>query len=294
MTGDKTRDSKKMDLTEFEKLQIINYRVQEHKLIQAQQIFAEAGIETILIKGWAVSRYYPEPQKRSIGDFDFTVSPQTYEAALRLVEGREFLNVDLHKGVRHLDTLRWDNLYENSNIVSCAGTNIRVLCPEDHLRVLCVHWLTDSGARKDRLWDIYYCFKSNADFDWERCLNPVSENRRRWIICTIGLAQKYLGISLAGTPFENEKIEIPNWLWKSVEKEWASGVPLKSLVYCLTNRRELFEQLKKRIPPNPIQATIESEGSFDSRTRVFYQIRNFFARMFPFLQRFKNLRWKKN
>ena len=34
----------------------------------------------------------------------------------------------------------------------------------------------------------------------------------------------------------------------------------------------IVKQIKKRIPPNPIQATIEMEGSFDARTRVQYQL----------------------
>jgi hypothetical protein len=41
----------------------------------------------------------------------------------------------------------------------------------------------------------------------------------------------------------------------------------------------LWTQVKRRFRPNPIWATVQMEGDFDARTRVFYQAANMFARV---------------
>jgi alpha-acetolactate decarboxylase len=63
---------------------------------------------------------------------------------------------------------------------------------------------------------------------------------------------------------------------------------LKSLVASLSNREEFFRQLKKRFPPNPIQATIDVGGEFNDNPRIFYQVADIFIRIKPSLQRFVN------
>lgn len=262
----------------------LHAKVQEKKIIEAFELFRKAGVEPILIKGWAIARMYPAGKFRPYTDIDLCVEPKFYEQVKILLETEKAkrLNIDLHAGLRHLDTASWQDLFDNSKLVKLEESDIRVLRAEDHLRVLCVHWLTDGGAHKEKLWDIFYGFEYDlSNFDWDRCLQTVKENRRRWIICTIGLAEKYFSVSLAGTPFEVEKIELPGWLIEVVEKEWASDIALKPLHTCLNDRKELLRQIRKRFPPNPLQATVETEGSFDNKTRVFYQIENMFARIFP-------------
>lgn len=135
--------------------------------------------------------------------------------------------------------------------------------------VLCVHWLTDGGEHREKLWDIYYAVENRpADFDWERCLDAVGETRKKWIICCIVLANRYLGLNLDGIPLTEESREIPQWLLETIEKEWKSDLRLKSLEYCLSDKKQLFSQIKKRSPPNPIQATVEMEEEFDHGWRV--------------------------
>ncbi len=107
----------------------------------------------------------------------------------------------------------------------------------------------------------------------------VSKRRRRWIVCTIGLAHKYLGLDLSGTPIEEEAKDLPQWLTKRIEKEWKSDVRLIPLGSAKTNYKTFFQQVWKRLPPNPITATINCEGSFDARTRLFYQIKDIFKRL---------------
>jgi len=269
----------------------LHFKVQEKKIAEAFELFRKNDIEPILIKGWAVARLYPPERQRPFADIDLCVDQKDFDKAHKIIQSEKAkrLNIDLHCGLRHLDTLEWNDLYENSKLEKIDETPIRILRSEDHLRVVCVHWLTDGAARKERLWDIYYLFRSKTDFDWGRCLNQVSENRRRWIICTIGLVEKYLTVSLENTPFEFNKIEIPVWLIKACEKEWNSSISLKPLQNCLKSPKEIIIQLKKRFPPNPIQATVETEGSFDSRTRIYYQTRNYFERALQSAKRFKDM-----
>ncbi len=241
-----------------------------------------AQIEPILIKGWAISRSYPAKHFRASVDVDLGVNPLQYQKAKDILENDadNFMFVDLHEGFRHLDNVSWQNLFENSRLVEIEETPIRILRPEDHLRVLCTHWLNDGGANKERLWDIFYAVENRPDdFEWDRFLEISGPKRRKWFVCALGLAHRYLGLDLKDTPIEKEALAIPKWIIKAVEKEWGSDVKLKPLQNCLRNKKELFEQIKKRIPPNPIQATIEMEGDFDNKPRIFYQIGDIFFRM---------------
>lgn len=264
---------------------IIKFKVLERQIENAFKFFRKNQIEPVLLKGWAASRKYPEKYQRFFSDIDLAVAPDLYGKALKLVEENQLL-IDLHCGLRHLDKVEWSVLFENSVLVKLDESEIRVLSEEDHLRVLCVHWLIDGGAYKDKLWDIFYAVENRSEtFEWEKCLNTVSSNRRVWIIYTIGLAHKYLDLSIADLPFEKEARQIPVWLIKTVEREWKSSVKLRPIHTCLNDWREVFRQVIKRVPPNPIQSTVEMEGSFDEGLRAKYQIKSVLSRITPSLER---------
>ena len=77
-----------------------------------------------------------------------------------------------------------------------------MLCPEDELRVLCLRWLNDGGAYKERLWDIYYAVANQPpDFDWDQCRDSVSATGRRWIVTAIAITRKYLSLEVEGLRF---------------------------------------------------------------------------------------------
>ncbi|HQY68101.1 MAG TPA: nucleotidyltransferase family protein [Pyrinomonadaceae bacterium] len=260
---------------------MLQKRSQRVSAASAIGTFHRNGIESIVIKGIAVARYYPADQWRKFTDIDLAVSGSDFDRAeaVKIEASNSFQPVDLHRELRHLDTVPWADLFEHSTLETIEGTDIRFLCPEDHLRVICAHWLTDGGAYKHRLWDIYWSVQNRPkDFDWDRCLNIVSPNRRKWVIYTIGLANRYLDLRIDDLPFVDEARELPKWLIRSLEREWRSTTRLQPLVLFTRDPFGLFRQILKRLPPNAIQATIDMDGSLDARTRLHYQIGDIYTR----------------
>ncbi|MCZ2389594.1 MAG: hypothetical protein LC113_00780, partial [Acidobacteria bacterium] len=156
---------------------------------------------------------------------------------------------------------------------------VRILSAEDHLRVVCVHWLIDGGQYREKLWDIYYLVANRPKtFNWQMCLDEVEPKRRRWIVCAIGLASKYFGLDLRDTPIADAAETLPKWLTACVEREWASDSKLEPLDISLRDPRKLILQIRKRTAPNPIASTVDVGGSFDASLRIHYQLRSFSKR----------------
>ena len=267
--------AEKISLTDDFRWNLLQRKAAEVRASKAFTIFRRHGIEPILIKGLAATQFYPQKAARESIDMDLAVSENDFDAATVIARSAEAagLAIDLHRELRHLDTVAWDDLLRNSRLLPFENGDIRVLRPEDHLRVLCIHWLTDGGSNKGRLWDIYYLIENRpADFDWDRFLNVVDANRRRWLTCALGLASRYLGLDLTGTPVEGEARDLPQWLTKTVEREWASETRLVPLEVSIHDPKTLLPQIKRRFRPNPIWATLNMNGSFDAKTRFFYQI----------------------
>lgn len=267
---------------------ILQRKIQGQRIARIFGLFRENDIEPVLIKGFAADRFYPPEVFRSSIDVDLAVSSDDFEraSALAASTAAEGMAIDLHRELRHLDSLEWADLFEHSQLIAIEGCAIRVLRPEDHLRVLAVHWLNDGGVNREKLWDIYYLVANRpADFDWQRALDSVGEKRRRWIICAILLAEKYLGLDLSGTPLANESKQLPRWLTRSIEYSW--NVPTREVPLWLLTKQpaEFLKQLRSRLLPNAVRATIEMEGDIDASTRFFYRTGNFFQRLLPSLGR---------
>ncbi len=282
-----TEDTQKW-ITDDSRWNLLQEKAMAVRALQAFTLFRENGIEPILIKGLAAARFYPEPGSRASIDMDLAVSSVDFETASQIAisAAANGLAIDLHRELRHLDTVEWSDLFGNSCLLETQGSSIRILREEDHLRVLIVHWLSDGGARKERLWDIYYCINNrSADFDWDRFLNTVSPRRRRWLTCAIGLARRYCDLDLDDTPIKNEATNLPAWLIKSVEKEWTSETRFQPLETVAHDPKLFLKQIPRRLCPNPVWATVQMEGSFDARTRIFYQMGSFFQRILPSYKR---------
>ena len=278
------------ELKQAYRLYTLHASIHEIEIRKVLGLLARVGVEPILVKGWSMARQYPEPALRPYGDIDLFVRPEecaTAHEALSTPEGRKFF-VDLHRGAEHLCDQPFEDLWARSRTVDVDELKVRVLAPEDHLRILCVHFLHHGAWRPAGLCDIGLLVESSgASFDWDICLTS-NKKRARWVECTVGLAHRLLLADISATPFSLNAIELPRWLVPTVLKEWENPVSVDHVVppplaNRLTHPIETMRAIHRRWPPNPIQATIVMNGSFDDRPRIFYQATNFLSRSAKFL-----------
>ncbi|HEX8638163.1 MAG TPA: nucleotidyltransferase family protein, partial [Pyrinomonadaceae bacterium] len=83
---------------------VLQRKLAEHRILEIFKVFRREGIEPVLIKGWAAGLKYARPWERYFSDIDIAVNPDEYKKALEISEVNN-LNVDLHEGLRHHDTL---------------------------------------------------------------------------------------------------------------------------------------------------------------------------------------------
>jgi len=272
---------KHKQLSDSERWHLLEKIRKETDIVSLFSIFRERGLNPTIFKGWAISRYFPISQPRQYNDIDVIVDSSIFPSATQFAKSEYFrrLRIDLHNELRELDTVLWDTVFSRTQLVKIGETDIRVLCPEDHLRVLCSHWLMDGGEFRHRLWDFYYLIDATRDtFDWDLCLRDISPNRREWVECVVGLTHKYLDLNIDDLPFAEKIRELPKWLIKAVENEWEQGVPQRPILTTLNNPKEFIKQFKKRISPNPLRAVVDMEGSFYRPKLTYYRIGSFFKR----------------
>ena len=266
-----------MSESDKNKFQALIFQMHLKKVRDVYNAFEESGISPVLIKGLAAAMNYPKPFQRVFSDVDLAVDPDLFEQAETIVKKHKF-NVDLHRGLRHLDTVNWNDLYKDSYFMNVEGVEIRVLSPEDHLRVLCTHWLNDGGADRTRLWDIYFAVKnSSKEFSWKRFFEPVDDKRKEWLSVVLLSTSYYLGLKLEEI-VENSLSKLPQWVKNEIEKEWSSDIRLTPLPSVGWKYEKLLPQLRKRFPPNVLQAIVETESGIGRDKFYFVRARDFIKR----------------
>jgi hypothetical protein len=181
------------------------------------------GVEPLLMKGPAVARQYAERGLRPFADLDLSVRPDQFSAALGLLHDwtGEFTPVDLHRGFHPLYARSWDELHARAELVTLGGVDVRVLGPEDHLRLLCLHQLKHGAPSPLWLCDVAVALETRAPtFDWDRLLGS-DPRRADWIACVIGLAHQLLEVPVDDTPVARRASRLPRWLVPSVLGQWA-------------------------------------------------------------------------
>src|SRR6266704_1146638 len=173
------------ELEQAYRLHALQSAIHERDIQNVLALLSRAGIEPVLVKGWAIARLYPESGLRPYGDIDLCVNPKQFAAAkAALNDEPNNSQVDFHRGFTKLDTRSWDELYARSQGLKIDDVELRVLGPEDHLRALCFHFLREGAWRALWLCDIAVAVESRpADFDWDLFMGRDSK-RREWFACS--------------------------------------------------------------------------------------------------------------
>lgn len=259
------------------RLHTLQAAVKELEISQLFPYLRSKGLEPLLGKGWAIARQYPELGLRPYGDIDLYVRPdeyRAYEAALRQPEALSW-NVDLHGGAAELNDRSFAELYAHSQVVSCNGVDVRIFGPEDHLRLLCLHFLREGALRPLWLCDIAIALDSlKSDFDWNYFLSG-NPRRTDWAACAIGLAHQLLGAQIEGLPVEARAKQLPRWLAPVVLREWGTGkvthgrrTPMSAH---LRHPMSLLKSLRERWP-NAIEASVRVKAPFNNWPRLPFQL----------------------
>lgn len=290
--SDLRSSSAALELQQAYRLCTLHAAIHEREIEQVFVLLRSAGVEPILVKGWAIARVYPEAGLRPYGDIDLCVRPEQYLTARGVLEsprGRGYW-VDLHEGLVKLDDRDLDDVYARSQLVKLGEVDVRVLGPEDHLRVLCVHLLRHGAWRPLWLCDIAAAVEFRpADFDWDRCLSSNSR-RADWVACSIGLAHQLLGAQVDDTPVAWRAKHLPTWLIPNVLEQWETPYPMcqapmrypEPMATYVRHPNGAFQALRKRWP-NAIEATVSVEGPLNELPRLPFQLAHCFSRAARFL-----------
>jgi len=266
------------------RLQALQSAIHEQRIVTAFHLLRDAGIEPILIKGWAVARFYPHPTLRAYGDVDLVVNPAEYSAARRALDQNEAGSwwIDLHSEVSELRNRPWEELFARSRMEHLRETRVRVLCPEDSLALLAIHFFKHGAWRPSWLCDIALMIESlPRRFDWDLCFGS-NQRRACWIASSIVLAHRLLGAQIDAVPLAAQVRDIPGWLIDATLKQWGNlhtrdhlpVQPRPLFAHSLRSPRNLLKELRARWP-DPITATFNLNGRVVSFPRLPYQIGGF-------------------
>jgi hypothetical protein len=202
--------------------------------VQIEQLLSRVSFsdaDLILVKGWAHARLFPEPGLRPNGDVDLFVLPGSYERVLPVfkatppVDPQEVVPVDLQTTWVDLPDRTWGQIYAHSRVVPLRSAKIRILGPEDDLRLSCLHllrhaveqppsgnlfWLCDVSVILENLPD---------DFDWDYCL-AGRRAHSRWILALSRLANEVLGANLDRCPVGRLPESVPSWMVNTFLRVW--------------------------------------------------------------------------
>lgn len=276
--------------------------VKERVLEEIVSLFAAAGMEPMVIKGWAIARYYSRPHLRPFGDFDLCAPPGCHQKAVEILErhiapdlrGRSqhrvsnkfqittpanlSATVDLHPSLHKFRLPSLAAIYDRSIRVEVNGHVVRTPCLEDHIRLAALHFLNHGGWRPLWLVDIAAMLDHVADdFDWDMCLGQDPETRR-WICCVLELSGVLLGARLERVPSQHRIEALPQWIVKTVLHEWR--MPLAGrhvhtpMATVSTNPKLLGRAIAERWP-NALRVVYERNGTPDEPYPLRHQLASF-------------------
>ena len=260
------------------RLQTLQAALHARTIVSATATLSAAGIQPVLVKGWAIARLYPEEGLRPYGDIDLCVPPEQYVRAQAALPAELAGRVDLHNGFAVFDRRRSGDMFARASTVTFRDSEVRILSAEDHLRLLCFHLLRHGAWRPLWLCDVALAVESRPEnFDWDDCLGSV-RRESDWIACTIGLSHQLLGARVDDTPVATRARRLPGWLVPTVLRQWGTPPRLRvRLTRYLGDPVTLLREIPGHLA-NPLQATINLRGPLNNVPRLPFQIADTFMR----------------
>ena len=256
--------------------------VHQQTLRKIFTLLSGENIHPILYKGWAAAQYYPQPALRPYLDFDLIVPHHQEKRVTEIMNKAEIRNFDLeHYELNRFDSRSYEDLFDRSCLIKLNEIEIRVPCPEDHLRLLCIHLLKHGGSGPLWLSDVGAVVEARAvDFDWDRFLG-ANKRQANWVAYTLGLANRILGAKIDDTPVYSIAQKLPAWMERSIISDWSTPRRIlhihdKLMTESMGKTSEFISALRSRWP-NPIEATVIYNGSFNRASAIGCQVR-YYAR----------------
>ena len=204
-------------------------------LIMVTTTLREHGIESVLLKGQGVSRYYPVPELRQCGDIDLYVGEDMYEPAYEalkdvvseideksvLPEGKHFhakvgsVLLEIHRFADNVPQKKMNRLYQElsrtgltDNTVKMDFGGVLIDTPADSFNVFYLfhhlwhHFITE-GVGFRQITDIA-CFLhsryGNLDLDYLKHALDGMDLMRPWQVFGLVMVE-WLGLPAAEMPF---------------------------------------------------------------------------------------------
>lgn len=269
----------------------VRVRLIERQLVAVVSFLRDRGVEPILAKGWALGRLYPEPGLRPYGDLDLLVHPGQAPRVKEVLSDpqRPQAPLEVHTGFPMLRDRSPDALLERSELVALSDTPIRILGPEDQLRLACLHGLNHGLCRPLWLCDVAVLLESlPSGFDWGYALRGdpwLSEGVR----CSLGLAHEIFGVSLerAGVPDRWRTPPLPGWMVPAAMEAFGAsrhyldmGDPSELML-----KPAAFLDAARLRWANPLEATYRREAGWDEKPRFPVQVFDYVSRGLGFVAR---------
>ena len=274
------------------RLQSLQSEIQEPKIEKVFRLLRTNSVDAILVKGWAAAGLYSDRTLRPYGDIDICVSPEDHKIVTELLKTSDTSDcmIDLHRNFSEIAERKFAELFARSKQVRLGHETITVLGLEDHLALLCIHFLKHGGWRPLWLCDIGAAIESlPADFRWDIWLGR-NRQRARWLSCVLGLANQFLEAKLDAVPQEVRPGMLPDWLVESILFHWSNLYPETQLPmrppmlmsYNLKSGKNILKAAVERWP-DPITATFNRNGRFNNFPRLPYQLTDYIALTIKYL-----------
>lgn len=171
------------------RIQALAVRILEHQLLEVLAFFRAHGLEPVVVKGWSVGRLYPHSAFRPYGDLDLWFLPEHSAQALDLWIDAPHPQapVEIHDSLPHLPDRDPREVFGRTRLVPLDGVPVRVLAPEDQLRLSALHALGHGLASPLWLVDLAVLIETEG----------MPAPRLRWDLVLEGDRWLAEGVSLA-------------------------------------------------------------------------------------------------